>query len=222
MALFSHHCWLTTLYKQVFSENLLILLQPMHLINNPLYNRSLEESDPALWSLDDVKALVNPVPPPPSPRGRVPIFPDPRPAERCMEKLRMMNSQTHDESDMLMYLYDLIEVVMRRVGADRQISVHNTGSHKLKVNGESFSIPFLLGCTVNGLPIFHFLNSSARYEERRELIPDLEHVPQDESSTDAFDVAALIAQAGNQKEWTTGPDGIYKVYRTPFSLLTLD
>ncbi|KAG6896422.1 hypothetical protein C0992_008387 [Termitomyces sp. T32_za158] len=101
---------------------------------------------------------------------------------------------------------------MRIIGTDRQISVINCGSRELSVNGEYFSIPFSLGCAVNQLPIFHLTNSHARYEERRQLIPDLEHIPQDEASTDGFDVAALIAQAMDQKEWSAGADEVYKAH----------
>ncbi|KAG5349483.1 hypothetical protein C0989_003527 [Termitomyces sp. Mn162] len=113
---------------------------------------------------------------------------------------------------MLSKIYDLIDYAAQSVGIDRQISVVNDGSPKIEVNGESFSIPFHFGCTVNDSPIFHLIDSPARYEERRQLIPDLKYVAQDEVSTDALDVAALIAQAANQKEWSSGSDGIYKAH----------
>ncbi|KAG5334234.1 hypothetical protein C0989_003846, partial [Termitomyces sp. Mn162] len=185
----------------------------MHLVNNPLYKRSLEESDPALWSPNDVEALVIPgLSSYQSPRRRVPDFPHRRPVERCLEKLQIMDRHTHSERAMFSKIFDLIEYAMQRVGRDRQVSVVNDGSPKIEVNGESFSIPFHLGCTVNDSPIFHLIDSFARYEERRHLVPDLEHVAQDEVSTDGFDVAALIAQAANQKEWSSGPDGIYKAH----------
>ncbi|KAG5331322.1 hypothetical protein C0989_008191 [Termitomyces sp. Mn162] len=113
---------------------------------------------------------------------------------------------------MLSKIYDLIDYVAHSVGVDRQISVVNDGSPEIEVNGESFSIPFHLGCTVNDSPIFHLIDSPARYQERLYLIPDLEYVAQDEVFTDALDVGALIAQAANQKEWSSGPDGIYKAH----------
>ncbi|KNZ72444.1 hypothetical protein J132_03324 [Termitomyces sp. J132] len=123
-----------------------------------------------------------------------------------------MDRHTHSEEAMFSNIFDLIEYAAQHVGVDRQISVDNDGSPEIEVNGESFSIPFSLGCSVNDSPIFHLLDSLARYEERRQLIPDLKYVAQDEVSTDSFDVAALIAQAANQKEWSAGPDGIYKAH----------
>ncbi|KAG6872357.1 hypothetical protein C0995_010321 [Termitomyces sp. Mi166 len=77
---------------------------------------------------------------------------------------------------------------------------------------KSFAIPFHLGCDIDGIPVFHLTDSFARYEERRQLIPDLVHEPQDEISTDAFDVAALIAQAASQKESFAAHDGIYETH----------
>ncbi|KAG5730226.1 hypothetical protein E4T56_gene11642 [Termitomyces sp. T112] len=186
----------------------------MHrVIDNPLYKRSLEESDPALWSPTDVEALVTPGPAPyHSPRGRVPAFPEHCPLEWWLEKLQVMNCHEDGQISMFSKIYELIEYTMQRVARDRQVSVVNDGSPEIEVNGGGFSIPFHLGCSVDDSPIFHLIDSFARYEERRQLVPDLEHVAQDEVSTDALDVAALIAQAANQKEWSSGPDGIYKAH----------
>ncbi|KAG6872359.1 hypothetical protein C0995_010323 [Termitomyces sp. Mi166 len=185
----------------------------MYPLSNPLYKRSLEESDPALWSRKDIQALVVPGPDPyVSKRGRVPVITDPQPMECIMERLQVMNRHKHSERDLLLQIFDLIDFYMRSVGDDRQISVQNHGSRELKVNGESFAIPFHLGCDVDGITVFQLTDSVARYEERRQLIPDLVHEPQDEISTDAFDVAALIAQAASQKESFAAHDGIYEVF----------
>ncbi|KAG6860527.1 hypothetical protein C0995_010202 [Termitomyces sp. Mi166 len=188
----------------------------MHTLNNPLYNRSLEESDPALWSRKDVQALVVPGSDPYfSKRGRVPVITHRRPMERIMERLQVMevmDSHDHSERDILLQIFDLINFYMRTVGDDRQISVKNHGSRELEVNGESFAIPFHLGCDVDGITVFQLTDSVARYEERRQLIPDLVHEPQDEISTDAFDVAALIAQAASQKKSFAAHDGIYETH----------
>ncbi|KAG6860349.1 hypothetical protein C0995_012418 [Termitomyces sp. Mi166 len=188
----------------------------MHPLNNPLYKRSLEESDPALWSRKDVQALVVPGPDPyVSKRGRVPVITHPQPMEHIMERLQVMevmDSHDYDERDILLQIFHLINFYMRTVGDDRRIFVWNSGTHELEVNGESFAIPFHLGCDVDGIPVSHLTDSFARYEERRQLFPDLVHEPQDEISTDAFDVAALIAQAASQKKSIAAHDGIYETH----------
>ncbi|KAG6860020.1 hypothetical protein C0995_000422 [Termitomyces sp. Mi166 len=132
--------------------------------------------------------------------------------ECIMERLQVMDCHKYSERNILLKVFDLIDFYMRTVGDDRQISVCNDGTHELEVNGETFAIPFHLGCDIDGIPVFHLTNSFALYEERRQLIPDLVHEPQDEISTDAFDVAALIAQAASQKESSAVHDGIYETH----------
>ncbi|KAG6898693.1 hypothetical protein C0995_008801 [Termitomyces sp. Mi166 len=150
----------------------------MHPLSNPLYKRSLEESDPVLWSQQDLQALVVPGPDPyVSPRGRVPVITHRWPMERIMERLQVMNRHEHSERDIILKIFDLIDFYMRTVGDDRQISVQNHGSRELKVNGESFAIPFHLGCDVDGITVFQLTDSVVRYEERRQLIPDLAASP---------------------------------------------
>ncbi|KAG6843578.1 hypothetical protein H0H93_000606 [Arthromyces matolae] len=183
---------------------------------NPFFGRPENEVDPAFWSKNVLDTLIidDPKPytcrrgvVPPRKRERVAVFVDE------LYEIYQAGDNYEYEVNRVTVLSDLIRSYIDHVARERQIRTTGDGSPEPEINDIPFPIPYYVGCNTYSIPIFHLTDSFCRLaarEDRLDIDVEVPHIPDDEFTMDALDVATMIGMAQYQSTIFAAPDGLYE------------